>query len=698
MKKMTTPYTYFRKAIAVAAVVGLAFPAVSHADWRDSHKKSESKHEYKKPKWKHHKKEKEELVLEKCTEGFDRLKCAGAETNTLVGAAVRWDFYNTDPDYVATFAENFNYMTPENDTKWGLMSDRPFRFDYSRADELVDWANDNDIKVKAHALLWHIELPSYFTEELSPARARVMAMHHIIRTAHHFKGRVYAWDVVNEAFEDDGSPRDSILLRKLGPNYVSNAFRLAHSMDRNAKLFYNDYSIATINQKSNAVYDMVKNMVETGVPIHGVGFQMHIEANSAPSAEQLRENFQRFIDLGVTVNISELDVRTANVIGSPERKNRVQKAVYQRIAYVCQEMPGCDGMSTWGFTDKYTWIDDFYGADDPLQFDENYEKKPAYFGQLDGLYGIEPVDPNYGDNIVPNAGFESGTDWWFSFGATMTTTTDPVRSGLASALVTDRNGSYQAAAISLTSFVSPGASYQATAWARVAGAANDSVLLTGKIVCNGQPDQYIGISSALASDTDWTKLQGVISIPQCQLNEFLLYVEGPATGVDLLVDDVELRKEEQDFGDNVLINSGFEDGIAPWFGLAGTLSASTEQAFNGAYSAKLTDRFANWNGIAIDAKPLTTGGAGYEVSVQTRVAGSASENIIVTAKTVCEGEAENYSPIGVATATDSGWTKVSGTFSVPTCNLTEFLLYVEGPAAAVDLYVDDFEMRAALSD
>lgn len=638
-----------------------------------------------------------DATIEKCEEGFTTLKCAGAESGTRIGAAMNYFAFINDMTYGEVLAEQFNYMTPENMTKWGQMSSEPFRYNFERADELVDFALDNDMQIKGHALLWHNELPPYFNDDLRPGLAKLMAVHHILRVARRYRGKMYSWDVVNEAINDtDGGLRDSVLLRKLGDDYIAKAFYLARKADRHAKLYYNDYSIARINTKSNAVYDLVSGLVARGVPIDGVGFQMHFDANTAPSTEELFENFQRFIDLGLTVNISELDVRVANVFGSQERKLRVQKDIYQRVAFVCQSLPECDGLTSWGFTDQYSWIDTFFGEDDPLQFDEEYQPKPAFFGQFDGLLGIEPVNPDLGDNIVPNPSFESGTDFWFSFGADVQTTSDPVRTGSAAGFITARTGTFQGAVVNLTDSVIPGATYQAKGYARIAGAESDTATLTAKIACEGQDDQFIGIGSGAVNNLDWTAISGSVTIPACTLNEFLFYMEGPQAGVDLLVEDMELRQEEAGFGDNILQNSSFEDGTAPWFPFAGVFETTTEFATSGTSSASLTERFDTWNAIAYNVTDIVTGGAGYSVSVNARIGGAASDNLIITVKTVCEGEADVFTPVASTTVNDADWTSLSGTLVAPSCNLTEMLVYVEGPGAGVDLFVDDFEMRTAL--
>jgi GH35 family endo-1,4-beta-xylanase len=198
---------------------------------------------------------------------------------------------------------------------------------------------------------------------------------------------VRAWDVVNEAIADNGPGlRDTVFRQKLGDQYIADAFRLARQADPQALLFYNDYGGEGLNQKSDRIYELVQGLRAQGVPIDGVGLQMHITATNPPSEASIAANMRRLASLGLSVNISEMDVRIRDVSGTMQARLDVQKSVYRSIVSVCVAEPQCDGVTFWGFTDAHSWIDAQFGADDPLLFDEQYAAKPAYYGVLDALW------------------------------------------------------------------------------------------------------------------------------------------------------------------------------------------------------------------------------------------------------------------------------------------------------------------------
>jgi endo-1,4-beta-xylanase len=194
----------------------------------------------------------------------------------------------------------------------------------------------------------------------------------------HYKGRIYAWDVVNEAINDDGTLRDTVWLRNIGSEYIELAFRWAHEADPQALLFYNDYGAEGLGVKSDAVYNLVKNLLEKGVPIHGVGLQMHVSLESPPNPQEVAANIKRLNELGLIVHITEMDVRLTT---PPRWEDFVRQAeIYYSILKVCLSADNCKAFIMWGFTDKYSWIPGFFsGYGSALIFDESYSPKPAYY-------------------------------------------------------------------------------------------------------------------------------------------------------------------------------------------------------------------------------------------------------------------------------------------------------------------------------
>jgi endo-1,4-beta-xylanase len=314
----------------------------------------------------------------------DPLRAAADAAGKLVGTAVQSSYLN-DARYAAVFARHFNYVTAEYEMKWDPIERTRGAEDFGAADAIVNYALSRGMRVKGHALVWHQAVPSW-VNGLAAADLRVELERHIRSVAAHFRGRVVDWDVVNEAVDDaSGGLRDSMFRQKLGDRYIADAFRIAREADPQARLFYNDYSGEGLGTKSDAIYALVSGLKAQGVPIDGVGLQMHIRAAAPPPESSVAANMRRLAALGLRVNISEMDVRVGDMGGGTPANLEAQKAVYRSMVAVCVAEPACDGVTFWGFTDAHSWIYNQYGADAPLLFDAQYAPKPAFYGVLDAL-------------------------------------------------------------------------------------------------------------------------------------------------------------------------------------------------------------------------------------------------------------------------------------------------------------------------
>ena len=313
------------------------------------------------------------------------LREAATASATLVGAAVQSRLLS-DSRYAGVLARHFNYLTAEYEMKWDAIERTRGSRDFSGGDAIVAFGQARGMQIKGHALIWHGSVPGWLAA-LPAAEFRVAFETHIRAVAEHYRGRVVAWDVVNEAVSDDGSGlRDTVFRQKLGDQYIADAFRLARQADPQALLLYNDYGGEGLNSKSDRIFSLVQGLRAQGVPIDGVGLQMHVSATGRPSDANIAANMRRLASLGLSVNISEMDVRIRDVPGTPQTRLDVQKSVYHSIVRVCVDEPRCDSVTFWGFTDAHSWIDGQFGADDPLLFDDQYGVKPAYFGVLDALW------------------------------------------------------------------------------------------------------------------------------------------------------------------------------------------------------------------------------------------------------------------------------------------------------------------------
>jgi endo-1,4-beta-xylanase len=314
------------------------------------------------------------------------LRDAAAQAGRLVGAAVLSSRLGSDATYSGAAGRHFNYLTAEYEMKWDPVQRVQGQYDFSGGDAIVAFAESRGMRVKGHALVWHQALPSWVAS-LSPPELRIAFEDHIRTVAGHYRRRVHAWDVVNEAIDDSQAGlRSTVFSRGLGPDYVAEAFRLARKADPEAQLIYNDYGGEGQNRKSNDIYALVKDLKERGL-VDGVGLQMHLSAASVPAVADIRANIQRLPDLGLQVNLSEMDVRVRDVAGDAATKLQRQRQVYRDVVGACVAVPRCEAITFWGFTDAHSWVDAAFGADDPLLFDEQYRAKPAFFGVLDAFLG-----------------------------------------------------------------------------------------------------------------------------------------------------------------------------------------------------------------------------------------------------------------------------------------------------------------------
>ncbi|HEU4580699.1 MAG TPA: endo-1,4-beta-xylanase [Polyangiaceae bacterium] len=335
------------------------------------------------------------------------LRQAALASKRLIGTALRANKLTTDT-YTAA-AREFNYVTPENEMKWDALERNPGQFSFQNADRIVQFAEANDMKVKGHTLVWHSQIPQWVRDLTTRDEALAAMERHITEVVTHFKGKLHAWDVVNEAFTDGNAPRlrgsdpadatsaqngngnngpDSPFRRLIGEDYIDRAFQLAHAADPDALLFYNDYNAEGTSAKANAVFNLVQSMKMRGIPIDGVGLQMHIGTGTDGnrSADQIRQNMERLTALGLQVVYSELDVSLCGN-GDIAQRRQLQKQRLADVTKVCMDNPLCTAITFWGIADSDSWRDSACndGRSEPLLFDPSYQHKDNYAGVFDAI-------------------------------------------------------------------------------------------------------------------------------------------------------------------------------------------------------------------------------------------------------------------------------------------------------------------------
>ena len=250
---------------------------------------------------------------------------------------------------------------------------------------IVAFAERHDMQIRGHVLVWHQQLPSWLTEgNWTGDELMDILQEHIATVVGRYRGRIAAWDVVNEAVAGDGSLTDTIWLRGIGPEYIEMAFRWAHEADPDALLFYNDYGGEGLGRKSDAIYALVRDLLQRDVPIHGVGLQMHVGLDWSPKSQDVAANMERLSALGLEVHITEMDVKIEDP--ATEEELAKQARVYGDMLQVCLAAQNCKAFVLWGFTDRHSWIPYFFpGWDAALIFDKSYDPKPAYKALMDRL-------------------------------------------------------------------------------------------------------------------------------------------------------------------------------------------------------------------------------------------------------------------------------------------------------------------------
>jgi endo-1,4-beta-xylanase len=309
------------------------------------------------------------------------LGASAAQTGRYFGTAVA-AYKLSDSVYSTILDREFNMVTPENEMKWDATEPSQNSFNYSSADQIVNHAQSHNQRIRGHALAWHQQQPGWVSG-LSGTALRNAMLNHVTQVATHYKGKIYSWDVVNEAFADgsSGARRDSNLQRT-GNDWIEAAFRAARAADPGAKLCYNDYNTDGVNAKSTAVYNMVQDFKARGVPIDCVGFQSHINPQS-PVTSDYQANLQRFADLGVDVQITELDI---------EGSGTAQANTYATVVNACLAVARCNGITVWGIRDSDSWR----SSGTPLLFDNSGNKKAAYTSTLNALNAVGPTGPTTG--------------------------------------------------------------------------------------------------------------------------------------------------------------------------------------------------------------------------------------------------------------------------------------------------------------
>jgi endo-1,4-beta-xylanase len=300
------------------------------------------------------------------------------------------------PSYAAIAGSQFSVVTPGNGMKWQIVEPEQGVYDWSQADELVNFAHANGQLIRGHTLCWHNQLPDWLTTgvangSISSAQLRDLLHNHITVEVSRYRGKIWQWDVCNEFFTDTSPSQldpTNWWIVNAGPDIIPDAFRWAHAADPNALLFYNDYNIGGedgTNAKSDAVYAYVQQLLADGVPIHGVGNQGHLDTQYGWNPALLRQDLERYASLGLKVAITEADVRTfvnnaTDQVPTDSLAQFAQPYEYSEMLNAALAVPQCISFTVWGFTDSDSWVPGtFTGEGYAAIYDVNQQPKAAYY-------------------------------------------------------------------------------------------------------------------------------------------------------------------------------------------------------------------------------------------------------------------------------------------------------------------------------
>ena len=303
--------------------------------------------------------------------------------------------------------QQFNAVTPENIMKAEIIQPGWSTYNFDLADKLVAFAKKNNMKLNAHTLIWHSQLPPFMRHMQSADSVRQYFVNHITKVASRYDGKVYSWDVVNEALNEDGTLRKSIFLDKLGDDYIVEAFRLAQKASPHSKLYYNDYNIEQPKKRAGAIA-IIKKIQAAGVRIDGVGIQGHWKSGNVPMTD-IEESIKEYSALGMDVMFTELDLSvlpnpwdktTADVSataqgsakmnpyqnGLPDSAQQLLAKSYADLFTLFMKYKKEIGRITfWGVDDGQSWLNGFPikgRTNYPLLFDRNFKPKPAFYSVI----------------------------------------------------------------------------------------------------------------------------------------------------------------------------------------------------------------------------------------------------------------------------------------------------------------------------
>lgn len=333
------------------------------------------------------------------TERCSSLKECAQNKGLIYGASARYNQLISDHTFANRFAQEAGLLVPEWELKWATgnipLRPKPYEFDFRAVDTMAEFAQSHNLLFRGHTLIWHESLPKWFQDVVNHDNAKQIMRHHIETVVGRYAGRMYSWDVVNEAIAYDPRKskradclRQTPWLKFLGPDYIDLAFRTAAAADPKALLVYNDfgvdYSDPMSSTKRQAILDLLKNLKEKGTPIHALGIQAHLQGDSINFNPTLLRQFLREVaKLDLKILITEMDVIDKNLPAAIDIRDRIIAGVYEDYLSVVLDEPAVIAIITWGLSDRYTYLSEFHPRADgksvrSLPLDTDLKSKLAW--------------------------------------------------------------------------------------------------------------------------------------------------------------------------------------------------------------------------------------------------------------------------------------------------------------------------------
>jgi endo-1,4-beta-xylanase len=325
--------------------------------------------------------------------GSTPLKEHAAAKGLLYGSSAQKKEFLADAQLQATFVSQCDILVPELELKWDHLRPTPDSFDFSGADWLLNFAQQHQMAMRGHTIVWQDALPKWFNGYINPQNAKPLLLNHVSTVMGRYAGKIHSWDVVNEAiWPKDNRPdglRDTPWLRNLGPGYMELAFRAAQQADPHALLTWNENWLEEESDLGDAkrkyFLQYLKDFLARGVPVQAIGIQSHVFGDHTNVAgPHFKDFLHQISDMGLKILVTEMDVRDQHMtadIGA--RDQGVADMYYQYLSTVLSHK-SVVAVLTWGISDRYTWTLKASPRPDgapgrPLLYDANMVPKPAWF-------------------------------------------------------------------------------------------------------------------------------------------------------------------------------------------------------------------------------------------------------------------------------------------------------------------------------